>query len=150
MDDLQDYITTFLSLARTQTSTISTLYSYARLLQRNVETYLIPLINRATQQPDIASIVLLLILLFISLKILNILFNTVMFWVRLAIKMVFYGSILGLGTWVYARGPEGVVEDCQSLAQTWRGEYVYWKDRAEGGGVRAAQAQKVAAKKGWF
>jgi len=122
---MPDYVTTFLSLARTQSSTLSTLYSYARLLQSNVQTYIIPLINRATQQPDIASVVLLLILLFISLKVLNILFNTVMFWIRLAIKMAFYGSILGLGMWVYTRGPEGVVEDCQSLAATWRGECAY-------------------------
>jgi len=116
--------------------------------------------NKATQQPDIASVVLLLILLFISLKILNILFNTVMFWVRLAIKMVFYGAILGLGMWVYTRGPEGVVEDCQSLAGVWRGEYAYWKDRAEGvaigkggfdGGIgRTTARAKASVKKGWF
>lgn len=120
------------------------------MLQSNVEAYIIPLINRATQQPDVASVILLLILFFISLKVLNILVNTVMFWIRLVIKMVFYGLILGLGMWVYTRGPEGVVDDVQSLAATWRGEYAYWKDRAEGGGTRAAQAHKVAAKKGWF
>ena len=42
-------------------------------------------------------------------------YRAVIFWVNLALRLVFWGGILVVGFWVYNRGPEGFVEDVQGL-----------------------------------
>lgn len=80
--------------------------------------------------PDLISILLLAIILLISLKILDYARRVVMFWVTLALRLVFWGTLLGLGWYVYRVGiekagmdlgwawgvVEGFVEDFQGRA----------------------------------
>ncbi|KAJ5107419.1 Nuclear pore assembly and biogenesis protein APQ12 [Penicillium angulare] len=61
--------------------------------------------------PDLLSVFMLLVILFISLKILDYARRVVMFWVTLAFRLVFWGSILGLGFYVYKVGVENAGQD---------------------------------------
>lgn len=62
--------------------------------------------------PDILSVIVLLTILLISLKIVKYAFRVVMFWVLLAFRIIFWGSILGLGWYVYNVGIENATRDC--------------------------------------
>lgn len=96
-----------------------------------IRSYLLPLLDQITKKPDLASIVLLLIILFLSLRILNMLWRAVMFWVRLAYRVVFWGGLVMAGLWIYSRGVDGAVEDVGYWTGIWTKEYEYWKDQAE-------------------
>ena len=61
--------------------------------------------------PDLFSILLLAVLLLISLKILDYTRRMVMFWVTLAFRFVFWGSIIGIGWYVYSVGVENAGRD---------------------------------------
>lgn len=119
---------------------------------RPLTTLLTPLLTRATQNPDITTILLLGVLLFLSLKALDMFVRSVLFWIRLAVRLAFWGVVVALGGWVWARGLEGVVEDCKVWVEVWRGEYAYWSDGGGGGrvgsGGRGVDAGGVAG--AWF
>jgi hypothetical protein len=81
-----------------------------------------------------------------------------MFWVRLATKIVFWGSIVILGCWIWARGPEGVVEDVSGFASVWKGELDKVNERVEyakkfsnqmGNGAKARREGQWDKKRGW-
>ncbi|KAK4993951.1 hypothetical protein LTR50_000166 [Elasticomyces elasticus] len=99
------------------------------------KSYLLPLLDRVTQNPDLATIVLVLIILFLSLKILNMLWQAVMFWVRLATRIVFWGGIILTGLWVWNRGLGGVADDLGYWSGVWGEEYQYWKEQANAAGL---------------
>lgn len=92
---------------------------------------MLPLIDRVSQKPDLATIALLLIIFFLSLKLLDMLWQAVMFWLRLVRRIVFWGGLALLGLWMYNRGPEGAMEDIGYWFDVWAGEYRYWKEQAE-------------------
>ena len=96
-----------------------------------IRSYLLPLIDRVAQKPDLASILLVLLILFLSLKILNMLWQAVMFWVRLATRIIFWGGAAVIALWIANRGVDGAVEDMQHWSQVWTGEYQHWKDRSQ-------------------
>lgn len=73
--------------------------------------------------PSLTSLVLLLIILFLSLRILGMLWRAFIFWVSLAIKAVVGLSIAFLAVWIFTRGPEGFVEDIQEVGSYWMQEY---------------------------
>jgi hypothetical protein len=50
-------------------------------------------------------------------------YRAVMFWVNMVIRLVFWGSIVVLGMWVYNRGVDGFVDDISGLVEYWSGEY---------------------------
>jgi hypothetical protein len=104
---------------------------------RTLTTHLSPLLNRLVTQPDVASILALLAIFFISLKILDMMYRAVVFWVNLAIRLVFWGGILVVGLWIWNRGPEGFVEDLQGLAEYWVHEYDRYSSE-----VKSFQQQK--------
>ncbi|KAF2430600.1 hypothetical protein EJ08DRAFT_239079 [Tothia fuscella] len=118
MDVIQDWSNYILSQATP--SRLSQLYS----LTNTPRTYALILIDSITHtSPSLATVALLLIIFLISLKILDMLWRAVVFWVKLATRIVFWGGIAVLGCWVYVRGVEGVVEDVGSAVGKWRGEY---------------------------
>ncbi|KAF2862809.1 hypothetical protein K470DRAFT_193955, partial [Piedraia hortae CBS 480.64] len=82
-----------------------------------------------TNKPDLASIALLLVVIVASLKILDILWQTVKFWVRLARRIMFWSAVAVLALWFFARGPAGVVEDIWYWKQEWGREYQGWKEQ---------------------
>lgn len=51
------------------------------------------------------------------------LLNTVLFWIRLAFRVVFWSALGLLGVWMWTRGPEGVLEDLGMWAGRWQQEY---------------------------
>jgi hypothetical protein len=84
--------------------------------------------NALTQKPDLATLALLLLIIFLSL---NMLLSTVMFWLRLATKILFWGSLAIVGLWMWTRGPEGILQDLAYWGRAWTEEYRYFTDRAE-------------------
>lgn len=99
---------------------------------RTLQTHLNPLLTRLVTQPDVASILALLAIFFISLKILDMMYQLVLFWFNMAKRLVVYGTILVLGLWVYNRGPEGFIEDVSGLAEYWMGEYEKYSTEVKG------------------
>ncbi|KAJ5301861.1 hypothetical protein PENANT_c002G02713 [Penicillium antarcticum] len=61
--------------------------------------------------PDLLSICLLAIIILVSLKILDYAFRMIMFWVVLAFRLVFWGSLIGVGYYVYRVGVEDAARD---------------------------------------
>ncbi|KAH5988565.1 hypothetical protein HBI82_204080 [Parastagonospora nodorum] len=100
-----------------------TLLSTGLGITRTLQTHLNPLITRLVTQPDVASILALIVILFLSLKILDMMYRAVMFWINMFIRIAIWGSVLVVGLWVYNRGPEGFVEDVSGLAEFWMGEF---------------------------
>ncbi|GAB7365502.1 hypothetical protein MBLNU230_g6575t1 [Neophaeotheca triangularis] len=119
--------------------------NYTTLLTTYARAYLLPLITNLTQKPDLATIALLLVIFFISLKILNMLYQAVMFWVRLAWRIVFWGGAVLLGLWLYTRGPEGVMNDFGYWMEAWGREYKYWKDQEAGARMARGKQQPLGA-----
>ncbi|KAK7721505.1 hypothetical protein SLS57_005185 [Botryosphaeria dothidea] len=99
------------------------------------QTHLLPLIDHVSKNPDIASITLLVIVLLVSLKILNILYRAVMFWITLALRLVFWGTVVVLGLFVWSRGVDGAAQDLSTWARYWVGvwtsEYERFQDQLE-------------------
>lgn len=90
---------------------------------RTLQTHLTPLFTRLVTQPDAASILVVVAALFISFKILDMMYRAVLFWVSLVFRLVLWGGLGLIGLWVYNRGVDGFVQDVQDLAQRWAGEY---------------------------
>ncbi|KAF2733189.1 hypothetical protein EJ04DRAFT_535620 [Polyplosphaeria fusca] len=108
-------------------------------LARAVQTHLTPLILRLISQPDITTLIVLTVVIFVSLKILDMAYRAVMFWINLVFKLAFYVVIAAVGIWVYNRGVDGFAEDVQKLAEFWGGEYEKYS-----GEVRRFQQEEQA------
>lgn len=123
-DSLSEYVTLFHRfLPPSIASPIISIIAGAFGILKTAQTHLSPLLSRIISQPDVASILALLAILFISLKILDMAYRAVIFWVNLVIRLVLWGGVLILGFWVWNRGVDGFVEDVQGLAQHWTGQY---------------------------
>ena len=99
---------------------------------KTAQTHLSPLLIRVTTQPDVASLLALVVLLFVSLKILDMAYRAVLFWVKLVVRLVIWGSLAAMALWIWTRGADGFVEDVQHLIGYWLGEYERFKDEAKG------------------
>jgi hypothetical protein len=64
-----------------------------------------------TTMPDLVQLLILGLVLFISLKVLDYARRVIMFWVMLVFRLVFWGSVLGLGLYVYRVGVENAGRD---------------------------------------
>jgi hypothetical protein len=120
---------------------------------RTIQTHLTPLFSRVVTQPDVASILALVAIFFISLKILDMMYRAVLFWVNMVIRLALWGSMAVLGLWVYNRGIDGFVRDVQDIAQTWMGSYEKYSNevkryQAEKEGQIRMQAAQQAAQQG--
>lgn len=125
-------------LAHLTTHSATYLSIYRRIfgLRSTVNTFLItPVLNniiypgliRLYNSPDILTLVLLACILLISLKILKMLWRTVLFWTRMFTQLAFWGSILLCGVYVWGRGWEASVEDVRvfggEAVNFWTKEY---------------------------
>ncbi|KAH7414257.1 nuclear pore assembly and biogenesis-domain-containing protein [Phaeosphaeria sp. MPI-PUGE-AT-0046c] len=134
-------------------SPLLTLVTTGLGLTRTLQTHLTPLLTRVVTQPDIATILALLAIFFISLKILDMAYRAVMFWVNMVIRLVFWGGIVVLGMWIWNRGPDGFVEDIGGLFDFWSGEYEKYSGEVksyrehEQGQIKMKAEQK---KRGWY
>jgi len=50
-------------------------------------------------------------------------YRMVMFWVNMVVRLVFWGSFVILGLWVWNRGVDGFLDDLSGLFEYWTGEY---------------------------
>lgn len=135
-----------------------TLVTTTMSLAHTVSTHLSPLLTRLITQPDIASILALLAIFFLSLKILDMMYRTVVFWVNLVLRLVFWGAVVMVGFWVWNRGVDGFVEDVSGLVEHWGSEYEKYSGEVRDWQVqqerqvriKAAQGGKVRGKQGWW
>ncbi|EAW07772.1 uncharacterized protein ACLA_024880 [Aspergillus clavatus NRRL 1] len=85
--------------------TLTTIPSLAALRSDYLTPYLVnplaALLSSST--PDLISVLLLLLILFVSLKILDYARRVVMFWVRVVVRVLFWGSVLGAAAPVVER-----------------------------------------------
>lgn len=109
-------------------------------LAHTLSTHLTPLLR----EPSIPSLLALALLLLVTLKILDMAYRAVLFWIRLAFRLAFWGAVVGVGFWVWSRGVDGFVEDVGELAGFWWGEYERWKGEVEG--WRGVEEEKVWGK----
>jgi len=119
-----------------------------------VKSWILPIIDQISHKPDLATIALLLVIVLVSLKILDMLWQTVIFWFKLAKRILFWGGLAALGLWLWSRGPEGMMQDVQYWQEAWSSEYGYWKEQEkmarmsrQGINHRASQQPGRA---GWF
>ncbi|KAF2787687.1 hypothetical protein K505DRAFT_353674 [Melanomma pulvis-pyrius CBS 109.77] len=124
MEMIQDYaqlLTQFLppSLLNPLITFVSTAFALFKTLQ----SHLSPLLVRITTQPDFASILMLVAILFVSFKVLGMAYRAVMFWVTLVLRLAFWATCGFVAVWVYNRGIDGFVDDMQGLAEYWSAEY---------------------------
>lgn len=86
-------------------------------------------------------------MLLVSLKILNILYRAVMFWITLALRLVFWGTVVVVGLYVWSRGWEQATQDCVVWARywgdVWQSEYERYQEQVEV--ARAYQQQQAQA-----
>ena len=115
-----------------------------------IRSYILPLIDQVSRKPDLATIALLLVILFVSLKLLNMLWQTFMFWFRLAKGLLFWGGLVVLGLWMYTRGPEGVVQDVQYWVLVWTSEKDHWKEKERVARMSAEMRGRGAGRGAWF
>lgn len=109
-----------------------------------------PLLNQAINKPDLMTIVLLLVVLFLSLKILNVMWQAVLFWLRMFKRIVFWGGLSAVGFWLWTRGPDGVVEDVQYWMEVWNNEHTYWREKERAAQRAKGYRQAADSGRGWF
>lgn len=64
-----------------------------------------------TETPSLATLVLLAVLIVLSLKVLDLLRRTVLYWIGVALRLAMWGGVALLGVYVYQRGVEKSLED---------------------------------------
>lgn len=140
-DSSTDYLTLLPRfLPPSLASPLLTIFTTAFGILRALQTQFSPLISKLLSQPDIASVLLLSVILLSSFWILNMAYRAVIFWVKLAVRLVMWGGMVAVGFWVYNRGVEGFVEDVQGLGEYWWGQYERFAGEAKGW-QRAEEAQ---------
>ncbi|QIX01935.1 hypothetical protein AMS68_007452 [Peltaster fructicola] len=133
MDDIQEWIVYAYNQGGPYASYIKPFLSYLipyvgtiNYVTGLLKAWVFPLITQATSKPDLATLALLLVIVLVSLKILDLLWQSVKFWIKMVWRVVFYGGMAAVGLWFWTRGPEGVVEDVQHWTRTFDKEHQYW------------------------
>jgi Nuclear pore assembly and biogenesis len=90
--------------------------------------------SKTAASPSLTTIALLLIILFLSLKVLDMLYRSILFWLRFMFRAVVLVGLIGLGGWFYVRGVDGVAEDAQALSTHWVNEYERYSALGRGAG----------------
>lgn len=120
-----------LSTLTTHSSTYYRLLKTVLTIRSTISRFIDPLLTKLLHSPDVPSVLLLLLLLFVGFKILDLAYRSIMFWIRLSIRLVFYTSIVVVGIWIWQRGADGVMADLSYVGREWNREYDGWKKRSE-------------------
>lgn len=115
-----------------------------------IRSWLLPLIDQVTRKPDLATIALLLIIVLVSLKILDMLWQTVKFWLRLARRIVLFAGLAALALWLWSRGPDGVMDDIGYWVRMWNTEHQYWLDKERAAKMARQKPAYGRQGAGWF
>ncbi|KAL2872038.1 Apq12 family protein [Aspergillus lucknowensis] len=70
-----------------------------------------PLAHLLASMPDLASVLVLIFILFVSFKVLDYTRRAVMFWVWLTMRLVWWATIISLGLYMYQAGWAKVARD---------------------------------------
>ncbi|KAL8795273.1 MAG: hypothetical protein Q9195_002284 [Heterodermia aff. obscurata] len=95
-----------------------------------------------TDQPSFLTLVLLALVLFLSLKVLDVLRRTIIYWISIAVRLVIWGAIVGAGVYVYYRGVEESIEDAGYLLGVLSG----WESEGKREGYRRASRRQREAR----
>jgi hypothetical protein len=109
-------------------------------LQTTLTKLLGTIVSSTSTSPSLGSIALVLVILFLSLKILGILYRTIIWWLSLAVRVGLVGGGILMAGWVYSRGPDGAVADVQYYGDYWMREYQ----------KRKRLAQLASSNAGWM
>ncbi|KAF1968627.1 hypothetical protein BU23DRAFT_583147 [Bimuria novae-zelandiae CBS 107.79] len=151
MDMIQDYLSLLhrllpATLTNPLIQVITTLYG----IYRTAYSHFSPLLTQVITQPDIASVLALVAILWFSLQIFGMLYRSVMFWVRLVWTLAKYALIIGVSLWIWNRGADGAIEDARGAAEFWTGEYQRFKGEAKAWkGAEEAQIRMQAQQRGY-
>jgi hypothetical protein len=86
---------------------------------------------QSTVSPSWSTLLLLCVVLYLSLKVLDIIWRAVWFWISFFAKIVFWAGIAGAGLYVWNRGVEGSYGDLEYYARYWMEEYGMWQRQAQ-------------------
>ncbi|MCJ1475910.1 hypothetical protein MMC13_004574 [Lambiella insularis] len=127
MDLFEDYLPTFFNLYTTYYAPyepyIRPYKRYIFVAQSYAYKYIFPtlwplyrltsffLSRLLSDTPDLATLAVLAIVLFLSLKVLDILRRQIMYWMSLALRLLLWASVGLIGFYVYQRGGEQSLED---------------------------------------
>ncbi|KAF2461074.1 hypothetical protein BDY21DRAFT_138385 [Lineolata rhizophorae] len=98
----------------------------------------LPVVGRTVQSPDLASVALLVVIFFISLRIVHMLYRAVVFWVSLTLRLLFWLAVAGAALYLWDRGFDGTVADAEYLVGYWWDEYRRFQMQAEEHRLREA------------
>ncbi|KAI9371410.1 nuclear pore assembly and biogenesis-domain-containing protein [Aspergillus egyptiacus] len=86
--------------------------SLAHLRLTYLDPYVVqPLAHLLASMPDLASVLVLIFILFVSFKVLDYTRRAVMFWVWLTMRLAWYATIISIGLYMYQAGWEKVARD---------------------------------------
>ncbi|KAL4941340.1 hypothetical protein BDV06DRAFT_5236 [Aspergillus oleicola] len=117
--------------------------SLAHFRMTYLDPYVVqPLAHLLASMPDLASVLVLIFVLFISFKVLDYTRRAVMFWVWLTFRLVWWASVISLGIYMYQAGWEKVARDLGfvfnflvGLLETVGRQLEEYSAKAEGGGA---------------
>ncbi|KAL2832707.1 nuclear pore assembly and biogenesis-domain-containing protein [Aspergillus pseudoustus] len=86
--------------------------SLAHLRLTYLDPYIVqPLAHLLASMPDLASVLVLVFILFVSFKVLDYTRRAVMFWVWLTMRLAWWATIISLGLYMYQAGWAKVARD---------------------------------------
>ncbi|KAG5294753.1 hypothetical protein I7I48_11411 [Histoplasma ohiense] len=159
LQNVDTYIPSSLSLQVLSYCSIFSTHLHS-ITRQYLQPYLLaPLQTLLSSPPDLASLLILALILFISLRVLDYARRIITFWVMLVFRLVFWGSVVGAAYYVYVVGWERAAREAGWLLGLFQGFVEeLWASGVEGrrpgrervppiyGGARWAQAQK---RTGW-
>jgi len=121
-------------------------FSVTRSFFNQITSFFLSLLDpQSNASPSWSTIFLLCVVLYLSLKVVDMLWRAIWFWISFILKIVFWLSIALVGLYTWNRGIEGTYEDLMYYVDYWMNEYGMWQRQAQlansfrtGGGGRAA------------
>ncbi|KAL4874805.1 nuclear pore assembly and biogenesis-domain-containing protein [Aspergillus karnatakaensis] len=119
--------------------------SLSHLRTTYLDPYIIqPLAHMLASTPDLASVLVLIFILFVSFKVLDYTRRAVMFWVWLTFRLAWWATIISLGLYMYQAGWAKVARDVGFLFNFLVGLLEHFgksleESKATGGGSRGGQ-----------
>ncbi|KAG8533318.1 uncharacterized protein KY384_002101 [Bacidia gigantensis] len=127
MDFVQDYLPQLYYLYNTYNTTyhpyVAPIYRFVLLTQSYFFRYIFPTIyplytvansalhTLSSDSPDLVTLLCLAVILIISMKALEYMRKTVIFWLSLILRLGLYALLLGVGVYVWQRGLDQSLED---------------------------------------
>ncbi|CAL3970908.1 unnamed protein product [Diplocarpon coronariae] len=130
MDIMQDYAIHAIQALHTAEPYTRPVRSYISTIRAQSAPILLPYLNKAAslaqESPAILSLGVLLLLLVLIMQILAFVRRVMLFWVRLAMRLVFWACVVLLVSVVWQRGVGRTVTDAASWTEELRG--VWWRE----------------------